>query len=162
MDVKEPRKCKIFNCDRRHGNYCCAECGYRGRGCKNHCQNTPDRCNCVVVPKEKKTGGNTKSSNTKKPKRLTPQQKEMALYEAAVDKWGSHSQILIAIEEMSELTKALLKFIRYGEREGVLDAIQEERADVSIMLNQLEVIFGDNSEEECKKLDHLEDLLKKE
>ncbi|WP_306568958.1 DUF6273 domain-containing protein [Faecalispora jeddahensis] len=94
----------------------------------------------------------------------TPEQKEMALYEKALEAFGERSQILMAIEEMSELARALLKYVRYkdwgqGTKEDVLKAIAEERADVSIMLNQLEVIFGDNSEEECAKLEHLAELL---
>lgn len=94
----------------------------------------------------------------------TPEQKEMALYERALEAFGERSQILMAIEEMSELTRALLKYVRYkdwgqGTKEDVLKAIAEERADVSIMLNQLEVIFGDNSEEKCAKLEHLAELL---
>lgn len=55
--------CKIFNCDRRHGNFCCADCGYKRNGnCKNPCLNGPERCNCVAEPETKKpkTGGNTK------------------------------------------------------------------------------------------------------
>ena len=33
-----PRRCKIFNCDRRRGSFCCADCGYRRSGnCKNPC-----------------------------------------------------------------------------------------------------------------------------
>lgn len=36
-------RCKLFNCDMRHGNYCCAECPHRIR-CKNPCQNSPKRC----------------------------------------------------------------------------------------------------------------------
>ena len=79
----------------------------------------------------------------------------MAIYEAAVQRFGEQAQILIAVEEMAELTKALLKYIRYGGAREVLDSIAEERADVEIMLNQLHVIFGDNSEWECKKLDRL-------
>lgn len=82
-------------------------------------------------------------------------QAEMAIYEAAVQRFGEQAQILIAVEEMAELTKALLKYIRYGGACEVLDSIAEERADVEIMLNQLHVIFGDNSEWECKKLDRL-------
>ena len=94
----------------------------------------------------------------------TPEQREMALYEAAVEKFGTHAQILMAVEEMSELTKALLKYIRHedfgqGNEEDVLQSIAEERADVSIMLCQLDVIFGDNSEMECRKLEHLEGLV---
>lgn len=95
---------------------------------------------------------------------LTPEQREMALYEGAVETFGVKAQILMAIEEMSELTKALLKYIRYlefghGSEGDVLAAISEERADVEIMLNQLHVIFGDNSGAECLALEHLADLL---
>lgn len=95
---------------------------------------------------------------------LTPEQKETALYEAAVEKFGEDAQMLIAVEELGELSKALLKWLRYknfdqGRREELLRAIAEERADVSIMLNQLEVMFGENSEAEAEKLDHLADLV---
>lgn len=95
---------------------------------------------------------------------LTPEQKETALYEAAVEKFGEDAQMLIAVEELGELSKALLKWLRYknfdqGRRDELLKAIAEERADVGIMLNQLEVIFGENSEAEAKKLDHLADLV---
>ena len=95
---------------------------------------------------------------------LTPEQKETALYEAAVEKFGEDAQMLIAVEELGELSKALLKWLRYknfdhGRREELLKAIAEERADVGIMLNQLEVIFGENSEAEAEKLDHLADLV---
>lgn len=95
---------------------------------------------------------------------LTPEQKETALYEAAVEKFGEDAQMLIAVEELGELSKALLKWLRYknfdqGRREELLKAIAEERADVSIMLNQLEVMFGENIEAEAEKLDHLADLV---
>ena len=91
-------------------------------------------------------------------------QQEMELYERAVEKFGERSQILMAVEEMSELSKALLKYIRYmelgqGDICEVLGSVSEERADLSVMLNQLEVIFGDNSEMEWDKLEHLERLL---
>lgn len=49
-----PRRCKIFNCDRRRGNFCCADCGFkRSGGCKNHCLNGPERCGQVVSPESK-------------------------------------------------------------------------------------------------------------
>ena len=63
MSKTTPRMCKIFNCDRRHGNFCCADCGYKRNGnCKNPCLNGPERCNCVAEPETKKpkTGGNPK------------------------------------------------------------------------------------------------------
>lgn len=95
---------------------------------------------------------------------MTPEQKEMALYEAAVEKWGEISQIDQAIEEMGELIVALNKYKRFvkfghGEKAAVLRSISEERADVEIMLNQLHVIFGDNSEAEVAALEHLESIL---
>lgn len=95
---------------------------------------------------------------------LSPEQREMALYEGVVDKFGEKAQILMAVEEMSELTKALLKYIRFkdfnqGSEGDILAAISEERADVEIMLNQLQVIFGDNSEADCLALEHLAELL---
>lgn len=94
----------------------------------------------------------------------TPEQKEMALYEGAIEKWGKKAQMLKAIEEMSELSQALLKLVfndefGTGDHDDIIKNIAAERADVSIMLNQLEVIFGDNSEEECAKLEHLSEIL---
>lgn len=48
MSKAFPRKCLLFNCDRRHGNFCCEDCGYKSSGnCKNPCLNGPDRCGLV-------------------------------------------------------------------------------------------------------------------
>lgn len=90
---------------------------------------------------------------------------EEELYKAAVQKFGERAQILVAIEEMSELTKALLKYIRHedfnqGDCDDIVESIAEERADVSIMLNQLAVIFGKNEDAETEKLEHLADIVK--
>ena len=90
---------------------------------------------------------------------------EEELYKAAVQKFGERAQILVAIEEMSELTKALLKYIRHedfnqGDYDDIVESIAEERADVSIMLNQLTVIFGKNEDAETEKLEHLADIVK--
>lgn len=53
MSKTIPRYCKIFNCDRRHGNYCCEDCGYKANGnCKNYCQNGPNRCGQVNERKQ--------------------------------------------------------------------------------------------------------------
>lgn len=90
---------------------------------------------------------------------------EEELYKAAVQKFGERAQILVAIEEMSELAKALLKYIRHedfnqGDYDDIVESIAEERADVSIMLNQLAVIFGKNEDAETEKLEHLADIVK--
>lgn len=69
-----------------------------------------------------------------------------------INTYGVHNQMDIAIEEMSELTKALLKFRRYGSNAQTIGDIREEMADVHIMLQQLELIFGDYSYQENEKL----------
>lgn len=69
----------------------------------------------------------------------------------AVHTWGKEAQVDMAIEEMSELTKALLKERRAVNYAGLLDVrkarqgVYEEMADVIIMLMQLLVIFADRS-----------------
>lgn len=89
-------------------------------------------------------------------------QREAKIYEDAISKWGPEHQTIIAIEEMSELTKALVKRLRCREPEDsdtvrrLETDIREEMADVSIMLNQLALIFGDANEEEIAKLERLE------
>ena len=74
--------------------------------------------------------------------------KELATLEKAVQEFGAPAQVDMAIEEMSELTKALLKHRRYcegcqaKEEDRLEEAIAEEMADVFIMLYQLIYIFG--------------------
>ena len=78
------------------------------------------------------------------------------VYEHAIDKYGIKPQMLMVIEEMSELAKAICKFFRvpgYLEPdEGVIDAIAEETADVTIMLEQLRLILGIN-DNVCEHMD---------
>lgn len=57
--------------------------------------------------------------------------------------YGKEHQVLIAIEEMSELTKELCKYFRRYERKK---EIIEEVADAQIMLEQLIELFGINNE----------------
>ena len=54
--------------------------------------------------------------------------------------YGKESQINVAIEEMSELTKELCKSKRGFDN---LDKIAEELADVQIMLHQLFIMLPD-------------------
>lgn len=78
------------------------------------------------------------------------------VYEHAIDKYGIKPQMLMVIEEMSELTKAICKFFRvpgYVESDAdIIDAIAEETADVTIMLEQLRLILGIN-ENVCEHMD---------
>lgn len=57
--------------------------------------------------------------------------------------YGRESQVLIAIEEMSELTKELCKYFRRYDRKK---EIIEEVADAQIMLEQIIELFGINNE----------------
>ena len=95
------------------------------------------------------------------------QEREAQILEGAVEKFGSEAQVIVAIEECSELIKALTKWLRAGEDatpETIIKNhrnIKEEMADVSIMLNQLSLIFGNPDEEEVVKLERLEELIGK-
>lgn len=60
------------------------------------------------------------------------------LYKQAVEAFGTPAQIIIAMEECSELIKELSKTLRGGCN---VDNISEEIADVQIMIEQLKVIF---------------------
>lgn len=95
------------------------------------------------------------------------QEREGKILESAIKTWGEEVQIVVAIEEMSELTKALSKYLRYyvaeqGDYEQNVSDIREEMADVGIMLNQLCLIFGDPTEEEILKLLRLEQRIEAE
>lgn len=57
-----------------------------------------------------------------------------------IDACGKDHQIDIAIEEMSELTKALLKDRRYHTAQTKKD-VTEEMADVFICLEQLTIMY---------------------
>lgn len=73
-----------------------------------------------------------------------------AHYKRVIDKFGVEKQIIVAIEELSELQKALCKYLR-GKGDNL--SISEEMADVQIMLEQLEFIFSNTqSIENIKEL----------
>ena len=84
-------------------------------------------------------------------------------YQTFLDSWGEKAQIMMCVEEMSELTKALCKYLRF-KKHGIPDDldynIKEEIADVFNMINQLKMIFG---EEEIMKIadEKIERTLKK-
>lgn len=62
------------------------------------------------------------------------------LLQKAVDTWGRDSQLLMLLEEMSELQKEILKYMNRGKDN--LNEIIDETADVEIMLTQLKYIFN--------------------
>lgn len=72
------------------------------------------------------------------------------VYEQAINLYGAEAQIHMVLEEMSELTKELCKSFRPGGT--TLDKIADECADVTIMLEQLRIIF-DMNDQVCEHMD---------
>jgi NTP pyrophosphatase (non-canonical NTP hydrolase) len=78
------------------------------------------------------------------------------VYYDAIEKYGIEAQVDVAIEEMSELTKALLKYRRVENKnihtqEEPYFNLLEEIADVQIMLEQLRIIYDPGSVETIMK-----------
>jgi hypothetical protein len=97
---------------------------------------------------------------------MTPSRREEILQEA-LDLYGVDVQMDIAIEEMAELTKAIIKNRRHGTT-ITKKRILEEACDVYIMVRQILIIFEGNIGKENvfkqldKKLLKLEKGMKKE
>ena len=75
------------------------------------------------------------------------------LYKRCIDVWGEDAQIKMCIEEMSELTKELCKNWRKGKHNTPeqIDHICEEIADVQNMVDQMQLVFGEEKVEEYRK-----------
>lgn len=60
------------------------------------------------------------------------------ILQEAIDRYGTEAQLMMVLEEMSELQKEICKWFR-GKRDR--DAVADEVADVEIMLEQVRMIF---------------------
>ena len=77
----------------------------------------------------------------------------------ATDTWGEDAQIRMCIEEMSELTKELCKYMRVLRNENVdtsklaeiKENIREETADVLNCAEQMSLMFGEERVCEIRK-----------
>jgi len=81
------------------------------------------------------------------------------LYRQAIRKWGKNLQMLMAVEEMSELQKEICKVIRGT---GIMPRVTMEMADTEIMLEQLKFMFENSeqvAEEKNRKLRRLKERL---
>lgn len=97
-------------------------------------------------------------------------EREGAILEAALAKWGEAAQAIKAVEELSELQTQLARWAcgelvgdlmpRRKDPEALERSIREEIADCYIMLEQMELVFGDVSEIEEEKLLRLEEDVK--
>lgn len=79
----------------------------------------------------------------------------------AIDTYGYDAQLKMAIEEMSELTKAICKLWRADteeEFERLLEDVTEETADVTIMVLQVASMAGSEDVDRImnEKLERLE------
>lgn len=88
-------------------------------------------------------------------------------YKKCIDVWGVDAQIKMCIEEMSELTKEFCKYYRKGEMncdKELKDHICEEIADVQNMIDQMQLIFGEEQVEKIRqyKIERTEKRLKEE
>ena len=68
---------------------------------------------------------------------------ENEILTGAIELFGKQAQEIVAMEEMSELIQALSKNMRGADNRS---NISEEIADVEIMLEQLKIIFNNESE----------------
>ena len=62
----------------------------------------------------------------------------------ALEKFGSISELIITVEELSELQKEVTKQLR---NEGKMENLVEEMADVYIVMEYLKLIFAINDED---------------
>lgn len=88
------------------------------------------------------------------------------ILQTAINTYGIPAQEDMMLEEMSELTKAILKLRRLDDSlknkiagDMVKTHIIEEMADVQIMLDQMRIIYGDTFDFEKCKLERLADRL---
>ena len=64
-------------------------------------------------------------------------------YKRIADHYGLRRQLWQTVEEMAELTQVICKTRRY-DMDAVRDHLAEEVADVSIMIDQIVYLLGDN------------------
>lgn len=82
--------------------------------------------------------------------RLSDAESRDVVFRRCICEYGTQPQIDVALEEMSELTKALLKWRRAkgAELTKARDNIIDEIADVRIMCRQMEILFQAEDEVE--------------
>ena len=87
--------------------------------------------------------------------------KESEIYVAAVKHFGVVQQKLKTIEELSELARALARDLPLDAGEDAERNVQEEIADVEIMLNQMRLLYDPREIDDWKdsKLERLARML---
>lgn len=116
----------------------------------------------VIIPREKYNTMTTILGKTLSPKTSSLDKYCAFICSEAVRLFGHTSQAMVAFEEMGELVQAVSKDFR---KEGSQKEIMGEIADVTIMLEQLKLMYGIDSEQHNKmmfeKLAKLEGIITK-
>ena len=99
----------------------------------------------------------TYAPNAEKDSSISAKERQQIL-QSAIDTYGPEHQVDMAIEEMAELIKALLK-MRRPDKASLTDVL-EEIADVQIMLDQLRLIYGQTHDAETAKLVRLQERVR--
>lgn len=109
------------------------------------------------IEDEKLLGKSNRGTYKRKPKTLRGKNKIDAVIYKAINKYGEENQKLIAMEELAELQQALSK-----DRRGLKHNVEEEIADVKIMIWQLELMYDNKKIDEWieKKINRLNRRLK--
>ena len=90
------------------------------------------------------------------------------IMQQAIETYGVQAQCDVAIEEMAEPIKAIMKIRRaaddYEKTQAALENLLEEIADVDIMIEQLKIMWGPKQVEEYRrnKLERLDRRLQDE
>lgn len=102
-----------------------------------NCRNLLDLAAADLIEKQQREIEALRQADEGLRLKLTVQESD-EIYRAALETFGARAQVLMAIEEMSELTKELCKNDRGRENAA---HIAEEIADVEIMLGQMKILF---------------------
>ena len=102
-----------------------------------NCRNLLDLAAADLIEKQQREIEALRQADEGLRLKLTVQESD-EIYRAALETFGARAQVLMAIEEMSELTKELCKNDRGREN---ATHIAEEIADVEIMLGQMKILF---------------------
>lgn len=78
-------------------------------------------------------------------------EKQIAIIHRALESFGSVNELVVTIEELSELQKEVTKFLR---NQGSVENVIEELSDVYIVLEYLKIIFAIDDESVSKEIDY--------
>lgn len=77
---------------------------------------------------------------------------EVEILKRALDHYGIPMQIVVAVEEFSELTQTLCKVLREDSRETLHAEVIDEIADALLMMTQLVLVFNTEDDKVGQKI----------